>query len=280
MSEKAEKTAEKAAGRQYRLYSKSKLPASDYVINPYIGCTHGCLYCYACFMGRFAGEKRAWGTYAEPKVFSSMKLPARQEGKTILVGSVTDAYQPAERRRKLMPEILGVLGGCRAHVEILTKSELILRDLELIRQIGDVEVGVSLGIGEEREAALLEPGASGVRERLRALAVLHENGIRTYLFVGPYVPGITDLPFLLEQVKGCVDRVCVESLNLRGSYRTAVFSYLEKWHPELLPLYREIYQKGGGEAYWAGVEREMERLEKESGVPFVSYFYHARLKKR
>lgn len=127
--------------RQYKLYTKSRLPASDYVINPYVGCVHGCLYCYACFMGRFAGCKAPWGTYAKPKSYSSMKLPGQQEGKTILVGSVTDAYNAAERRHQKMPGILESLREYRGRVEILTKSKLILRDMEQIKQIPDISVG-------------------------------------------------------------------------------------------------------------------------------------------
>ncbi len=265
--------------KKYRLYSKSKLPASDYVINPYTGCVHGCLYCYACFMGRFTGHDQPWGTYAEPKKYDSMKLPVRQEGKTILVGSVTDAYQPVEARFCQMPRILECLRAYRGHVEILTKSNLILRDLELLKQIPDISVGVSLGLCSGRDAEALEPRASGIRERLDTLKTLHDNGIPTYLFVAPYFPGITNLRRLTEWSKGFADFVGVENLNLRGGYKAKVMAFIGERHPDLLPLYRQIYEKGGGAAYWKEVEAELEETEKEIEIPFVSYLYHEKIRK-
>ncbi len=264
---------------QHCLYSKSKLPASDYVINPYIGCTHGCLYCYACFMGRFTGHTQKWGTYIEPKNFTSMKLPRQQEGKTILIGSVTDAYNPAEGKYRLMPGILEALKESKAHVEILTKSRLILRDIELIKQIPDISVGVSLAFSSEKDAATLEPGASKVQERLDTLKALHDSGISTYLFVAPYFPEITDLAHLVEVTDGSVDKVCVENLNLRGGYKASVLACIDKLHPELLPVYQEIYQKGGHDAYWRALEQKMDELRKQMKVPLVSYLYHSKIKK-
>lgn len=265
--------------RKCMLYSKSKLPASDYVINPYLGCTHGCLYCYACFMGRFAGRGEAWGTYAQPKAYTSMRLPKEQEGKTILVGSVTDAYNPAEVRYRQMPRILEALREYRGHVEILTKSKLVLRDMELIRRIPDISVGVSLAFCSQEDAERLEPRASGIGERVEALKALHENGIRTYLFVAPYFPGLTDLPRLIEWTSGAVDSVCVENLNLRGCYKTRILDFIKERHPELLPLYGQIYEKGGGAVYWKGLEEEMERLGRGMRVPLVSYLYHEQIRK-
>ena len=265
--------------RKCRLYTKSKLPASDYVINPYVGCVHGCLYCYACFMGRFAQVKAPWGTYAKPKTYSSMELPRQQEGKTILVGSVTDAYNPAERRYQKMSGILESLREYRGHVEILTKSKLILRDLELIRQIPDLSVGVSLAFTSEEDVRILEPRACGVRERLYTLKVLHENGIRTYLFAAPYFPEITDLSRLVEWTEGTVDSVCVENLNLRGSYKSKILAFIKERYPQLSPLYEEVYEKGGGAAYWKGVETQLEEMRHKMSVPLISYLYHEKIKK-
>lgn len=267
------------SGKKYSLYTKSRLPASDYVINPYVGCIHGCLYCYACFMGRFTGHCQPWGTYAEPKDYSSMKLPKVQREKTILVGSVTDAYNPAENHYQKMPGILKALKEYRGHVEILTKSKLILRDLELIRQVPDISVGISLAFCDEADAAILEPRASGVRERLHTLKVLSESGIRTYLFIAPYFPGITDLSGLIKRTEGYVDSICVENLNLRGNYKAKILSFVKERHPELWPLYEAIYEKGGEKAYWKEVEREMEDLRKEMKIPLISYLYHEKIKK-
>ena len=100
--------------KKYNLYSKSNLPDADYVINPYIGCTHGCMYCYACFMGRFSGHKEPWGSYLEVKEYASVRLPKIQENKTILAGSVTDAYNPAEKKyARDFKTVDAISGTCR-----------------------------------------------------------------------------------------------------------------------------------------------------------------------
>lgn len=262
------------------LCSKSKLPASDYVINPYIGCTHGCAYCYARFMGRFTGHREPWGAYLEAKRFRSLCIPANAAGKCILIGSVTDAYNPAERSCRLMPDILTALKNCPAHVEILTKSALVTRDIALLRSIPDLAVGISLSNLIEEDNRVFEPGASSGAERLQTLRTLHENGIRTYLFAAPYLPGVTDLPALLAAVKPYVAYACVENLNLRGDARPGFLQRMESRHPDLMPLYRSIYAGKAGPAYWAELEASLPALEKQAGLKIVSYMYHEKLRKR
>ncbi|MGM9618215.1 MAG: radical SAM protein [Oscillospiraceae bacterium] len=270
-------------GNKYRdtknLCTKSSLPASDYVINPYVGCTHRCRYCYASFMGRFTGHKEPWGTYLEPRRYLSMRLPKGLEGKTILIGSVTDAYNPAERHYRLMPQILQALRDCPAHVEILTKSPLVLRDIEWIRQVPDIAVGLSLSNLCQADNAVLEPGAGSAQERLAALRTLHDSGIRTYLFIAPYLPGLTQLRPLAAAVRGSVDCICVENLNLRGSCRTDMLALIDRLHPELSPLYRDIYLGGGAGKYWESVEAEISALRASADVPVISYMYHEKIKK-
>ena len=263
----------------YKLYSKSKLPASDYVINPHIGCTHGCLYCYACFMGRFTGHSEDWGSYIEAKEFCSMKLPKQQKGKTILIGSVTDAYNPAEEKYCIMPKILESLQCCQSHIEILTKSQLVLRDIEQIKKIPDISVGVSLAFTSQEDVKILEPRASGIQQRLNTLKILHKNGITTYLFVAPYFPGITKLNELIKMTEGIVDSVCVENLNLRGKYKSTILSFIEKYHSDIFPLYKEIYQGKESKKYWQYIEQEMEQLKNHINIPLISYFYHEKIKK-
>lgn len=262
------------------LCSPSKLPASNYVINPYTGCTHRCMYCYASFMGRFSGHTgEPWGTYLVPKQYKAMKLPHDLKGKTILVGSVTDAYNPGEKQYRMMPDILHTLSHCEAHVEILTKSSLILRDLELLRRIPDLAVGISLSNLNQTDNDVLEPNASSASKRLETLETLHRNGITTYLFVAPYLPGITSLKTLAESSAGYVDYICVENLNLRGAGKTNVLNALVRLHPELAPLYREIYLQKGGSQYWHTVELEIETLRQSADIPVISYLYHEKIRK-
>ena len=123
---------------------KSNLPASDYVANPYAGCTHNCRYCYACFMKRFTGHDEEWGTYLDVKEYESKKLPSALSGKTVLLSSVTDPYNPYEMRYRKSREILELLSGTDANVEILSKSDLMVRDIDLLKRIPHLSVGISL----------------------------------------------------------------------------------------------------------------------------------------
>lgn len=201
------------------------------------------------------------------------------EGKTILIGSVTDAYNPAERRFCLMPPILEALKSSVARVEILTKSSLALRDVELIQQIPDAAVGISLSNLCQEDNRRIEPGASSAQERLEALRTLHENGISTFLFASPYLPGLTQLKVLAEAVKGSIDYICVENLNLRGAYKTEMLALIDALHPELSDLYREIYLHGGSKTFWQSVEQELDALRQVMDIPIISYLYHEKIKK-
>lgn len=260
------------------LCSKSALPASDYVINPYVGCTHRCRYCYARFMGRFTGHSEPWGTYLEPRAYASLALPRHLAGKTILIGSVTDPYQPAEARLLQMPPILKALRGCEGRVEILTKSALVVRDLALLQEIPEVAVGISLSNLSQADNDALEPGASSAAERLEALRTLHGAGISTYLFAAPYLPGVTNLTALAEAAKGAADYLCVENLNLRGGYKAEMLALMGRLHPELTGLYRSIYQEKGG-TYWEEVEAEIQALGRTLDIPVRSYLHHEKIKK-
>ena len=257
---------------------KSNLPASDYVANAYTGCPHKCRYCYASFMKRFTGHEEEWGTFIDVKSYESMKLPKNLAGKTVLLSSVTDPYNPYEAKYRKSREILGLLSGTGAHIEKLTKSDLMLKDIGLLKTIPDLSVGISLNTLDDNFRRDMEPGAPSVQRRLNALETLHSESIKTYTFISPIFPHITDIRAIIDRVSPYSDMICFENLNLRGTAKKDILEYISETHPQYLKAYQNIYLKGDM-SYWQSLEDEIHKLSEKSAVPLVSYFYHSKIKK-
>lgn len=131
------------------ILSKSNLPVCEYSVNPYIGCTHACKYCYASFMKRFTGHGEDWGKFIDIKYWNGIKNPQRYNGKELFIGSVTDPYNPQEEVYGRTRALLTELKGSGAKISIATKSDLILRDLELIKSFPDARVSWSINTLDE-----------------------------------------------------------------------------------------------------------------------------------
>ncbi len=257
---------------------KSNLPASDYVANPYGGCTHNCRYCYASFMKRFTGHEEPWGSFLDVKSYESCKLPKSLSGKTVLLSSVTDPYNPFEVKYHKSRQILELLRHKDAHVEILSKSDLMVQDLDLLKQMPDLSVGISLNTLDDNFRKAMEPGAPSVQRRLNALKTLHNAGIKTYLFISPIFPYITDICALADAAEGFVDQICFENLNLRGAAKEEILGFIAEQYPQYLDGYNAIYRKGDP-SYWEQMEAEITSMSAEYHIPLVNYFYHAKIKK-
>lgn len=195
--------------------TKSNLPASDYVINPYVGCPHGCKYCYASFMKRFTGHKEEWGTFIDVKRCTKPISKKKLKGKTVFLASVTDCYNPYEEKNCITQRILKQLLDVECTVSISTKSSLILRDVELLKQFKDISVAMSINTLDKSFKNDMD-NASGIEARMNTLKVLHENGIHTVLFMSPIFPTITEYKEIIEKSKLFVDEYWFENLNLRG----------------------------------------------------------------
>lgn len=261
------------------LMVKSKLPDADWVINPYIGCTHNCRYCYGVFMRRFCKCTDPWGEFLivkNGKLRNQMKILSEQ---VILIGSVTDAYQPIEKHYRRTRAVLEALQGCDARIEILTKSKLILDDLPLLQSLHHVRIGVSLNTMDDAFQKKMEPGASGVEERIQTLRELKKAGIETYLFVSPIFPMITDLEEIIVKTKDYVDFFCFENLNLRGSYKTDILKYIHDDWSQYECIYHDIYIKGD-KTYWEECKKKIVELAEKYGICVKEYFYHDQIKKK
>ncbi len=237
--------------------NRTKIPGFNYCMNPYGGCTHGCVYCYASFMCRFTGHEEEWGEFLDVKV----NLPAvlqRQLARSrkaprgkVLVGTVTDAYQPAEREYRLTRSSLEVLAehpGIEIHV--LTKSTLVCRDIPILKKLKECEVGFTITTMDERHARILEPGASPPLARLEAAEELMKEGVSVWAFVAPLLPGLTDtddsLSFLLEALrKKGIKQVDFDFLNpYPGVARRLRIKYRLHF-PRLLSILEEYLRDPG-----------------------------------
>jgi len=198
---------------------RSRIPGVDFVINPYLGCAHGCRYCYAAFMGKYARHHpgATWGSYVEVKVnlvaVLEAELRRRRKPGTALLASVCDAYQPVEARYRLTRGCLELLREHGWGVEILTKSPLVTRDLDLLLSFESATVGFSITTDDETVRRILEPQAPPIARRLDALRELHQAGISTWAFLGPLLP--LDPERLHELVNSYVGRVLIDALNYR-----------------------------------------------------------------
>lgn len=257
------------------LVTKSNLPASDYVINPYVGCPHGCRYCYACFMKRFTKHSEEWGSFIDIKRCDKAISKKKLQGKSVFLSSVTDCYNPYEKKYGSTRKILEQLISIDCELNISTKSNLILRDIDLLKQCKNLKVSVSINTLDEQFKKDMD-NASCISERLNALKVLHENGIYSVLFMSPIFPGITDFRKIIENSKDFVDEYWFENLNLRGSYKEDILDYIKKSYSELMELYREIYLQGNME-YWRELAVDIAEYCNTHSIKHINYFYHNEL---
>lgn len=258
--------------------TKSKLPDADYVINPYIGCPHACIYCYAEFMKRFTNHSEPWGEFLDIKIGDLSINKKLSEEDVILFGSVTDAYNPYEQKYCLTQKLLMQFINSPAHIEILTKSDLVLRDIKIIKQIPNIRVGISMNTLDDDFRKLIEPRASSVDKRLQALNELNKEGIDTYVFISPIFPGITDFREIIDASLSFTKAYYFENLNLRGSFYPRVLAFITELYPKLIFLYEKIY-KNKDYFYWEDLSKDIENFCLDRQLIHKIYFYHTKIKK-
>ena len=199
--------------RAKSILNKSKI--FDYCLNPYTGCQINCTYCYArLFMRRYSGHSEAWGEFVDVKVNAPELLKnqlAKAKKGTVWISSVCDPYQPLEAQYALTRCCLKELAKRQFPANIQTKSQLVLRDLDLFQEFETIEVGFTITTDDEQVARLFEPRAASVEERLAALETIHSSGIRTFAFVGPLLPGNPER--LIERLEEKVDMVFIDKMN-------------------------------------------------------------------
>jgi DNA repair photolyase len=253
--------------RFYEVHAKSILnhvpPASRmpfrWTVNPFRGCSHACRYCFArpthTYLEFNAGrdfEREIVVKVNAPELLRAELARPSWKGEHVALGTNTDPYQWVEGRYRLMEGIWEAMRDAANPCSILTKSPLLLRDLQLMRQINErTEFSAALSVPtiDEKAWRATEPHTPSPRARLEAVAELTRAGIRTGVLVAPLMPGINDAPEqvapILEMASEAgADYVTGIALHLRGEVRGLFFEWLAENRPDLLPLYKRLYQRG------------------------------------
>jgi DNA repair photolyase len=275
----------------YEIHARSiinRVPASSrmpfhWTINPYRGCGHGCVYCFArsshTYLDLDAGhdfDSKIVVKVNAPELARRELAAARWQGGHVAMGTNVDCYQRAEGRYQLMPGIIGALRDARNPFSILTKGTLILRDLDLIAdaaEVTDVGLNVSVGFVDKELSRLIEPGTPSPRRRLGVCAALADRGLRCGVLMGPILPFLSDSPAQLaaavrEAAAAGAASVTGIVLHLRPGAREWFQRWLREHHPELGPAYRDLYGSGSyaSQAYQQRISAQVQELAREHGV--------------
>ncbi|MGQ9543113.1 MAG: radical SAM protein [Candidatus Bathyarchaeia archaeon] len=257
------------------MLSRSRL--ADYCINPYIGCQHGCIYCYAdSYTRRFTEHAEAWGEFVDVKVngprILEREVSVKPKG-TVFLSSLTDPYQPLEERYGLTRRLLETLLRYQFPISIQTKSTLILRDLDMIKKFDDREVGFTITTLNDERRRLFEPASSPVEERLNAIGRFRDSGVRTFVFYGPILPHISDRDveqFLRRVSSAGADYVYVDRLNLKPGLWIKLERHLKDSAPHLHEEWSRILH--GGTDYYNSVKVRISKTARELGLKCIFCF--------
>lgn len=231
--------------------TKSGLPGSDWVVNPYNGCQFACMYCYAAQIARWKHPGETWGTFLDVKLnapellkIELEKLEKKFKSKnfgTIFFSSVTDPYTGMEAKYQLTRNCLEVLADFEyeGEISVQTKSGLITKDIDVLKRLKKVTVGFTVTTLDDKVSRFLEVEAPPVSARIEAIKKLNENGISTYAFIGPVLPYFikskNEINKLLDELQNAgVKEVWFEHIHLNNGIKARLFDYLKKEDPEIL----------------------------------------------
>jgi DNA repair photolyase len=228
-------------------------------LNPYQGCAHQCVFCYA--RGTHAYREldgvREWGSALTVKRNIAVVLRGELarpswRGEHVAIGTATDPYQALEGRYRLMRGVLAALRDARNGFHVITRSPLIMRDLDLLvacARRAPVSVAISIATLDEGLAREIEPTVAPPRQRLRAVRALAAAGLRVGVAIAPILPDLTDAPDALaalaqEAAAAGASHVWHAALNLGAVTREAYFAFLRESRPELVARYERIFARG------------------------------------
>lgn len=253
---------------------KSGISDSGYSLNPYTGCEHNCQYCYAVFMKKFTNHKERWGEFVDVKINAKdvlLNQIKKIKDEKIFIGTACDPYQPLEEKYKITRSCLEVLKDYKNEISILTKSDLILRDIDILKSIENIEVGFSITIFNENYKKIFEPNSTNVIKRFEALKLLSEKGIKTWVFVAPIIPSFSDdennLKNIFEySIKSGVSEILFDSLNLYPSVFVNIKNIYKRYFPERLKEF--YYYQNNKKIYLHNLKEKIKIIEENFKIHF------------
>ena len=233
------------------------------VINPYKGCQYGCPHCSAQIPTRASYPGYKWGEIVEVRkgiLDSVERNSTRWAGKKIYLSSLGDPYQPAERKYRITRGLLERLADLDCHVRLITHSDLVLRELDILKSMKNIHVGISLTTTNDFHVKLIEGKLPSSDERVETLYTLGDSGITTFLNIAPFLPEITPLFRLVDLFADDVSFFRIASPNWKANIvKRNLFEMLKIYEPELFVRYQTIYLKNG--RYYDEIRRKVEKKE-------------------
>jgi len=253
--------------------SLSALPGLDYSLNPYRGCEHNCAYCYAPNVLKIKREN--WGNFIDVKanipLVLSKEIKNKERG-VVGISTVTDPYQPIEKKYKLTLYCLEQLLKYDFPISIQTKSSLVVRDINMVSKFSDAEVIMSITTLDDNERKLLEPYSSPVEKRLDVLRKYADVGVQTSIFFGPIYPSIlkSDIPEMIDTfITYGASKIWIDSLNLKpgiwDNIKKSIFQDQEMYKA----FSKNVFEN---KAHYNALRKEIFKIAKERNVKIVDAF--------
>ncbi len=193
-----------------------RLADLDFVINPYQGCTFACTYCYAAFFVAEEEQRERWGQWVRVKTNAIAKLRNSRHdlrGRTVLMSSATDPYQPIEAKLELTRSLLPILADRGAHLAVLSRSPLVTRDIDLFKSFDHINITISITTDDDAIRRRFEPQCASIDRRFEALQELAEAGLRTRINVAPLLPLRDTAGFAERILDSGVSRVHINTFH-------------------------------------------------------------------
>lgn len=251
------------------MLNRSKIN-NGYTLNPYLGCPQDCVYCYNQHFIQRLRPKEKWGQFLDVKINAPEILTKeiiKKPKMPVFLSTVTDPFNPLETKYQITHKCLKILIENFWPISILTKSNLILNDLNLLKMgRSNIEVGFTITTLDDRVAKIIEPKTSPPTNRIQALDIFKRTGFKTYAFIGPILPELTELPALFQTLKNKADEIWLDTLNTNPLNWQGIKKTIQKHWPKILPIYEQNFFKDR-KKYQIQLRHQAQNLSQKYQIP-------------